>query len=193
MSKEGSHLTGVELGLADENALLRASLAAARERLQEMEEAADGDTLTGLPGRRRFLDALERAVGQAGRHGTPAAILTIDIRHLQDINEEHGRLAGDTVLVQVARLIGGLIRSTDLLARIAGGQFGLLLDHLDQNSAIETSERLARCIRYHPIDLGGSTVAVEAEIAVTGILSGDSVEEVIDRAARNLARTKSGY
>lgn len=192
MSKEGTNFIGVELGLADENALLRASLAEARERLQELERSAENDALTGLPGRRRFVEALERAVGQAERHGTPAAILTIDLKGLAAINEGHGRLAGDTALIHVARLLTGLIRSTDLLARVAGGQFGLLLDHLDQNSAIETAERLARCIHGNPVDLGGAVVAAEAAIAVTGILSGDSVEEVLERADRNLARTKSG-
>ena len=192
MSKEGSHFTGVALGLADENALLRASLAEAHQRLRELEQSAENDPLTGLPGRSRFVEALDRAVGQAERHGTPAAILTIDLKGLAAINDTHGTFAGDTALIHVARLIAGLIRSTDLLARIAGGQFGLLLDHLDHNSAIETSERLARCLHANPVDLGGAVVAVEAAIAVTGILSGDSVDGVLERADRNLARTKAG-
>ena len=191
MSKEASHFAGVPIDLADENALLRASLAAAHERLHEMEQVSEVDALTGLPGRRRYIDALERAVGQAGRHGTPAAILTIDLKGLNAINDAHGRLAGDTVLLHVARLLSGLIRSTDLLARTAGGQFALILDHLDQNSAIETSERLVRCIRANPVDLGGRQVAIEAAIAVTGILSGDTMDEVLERADRNLIRAKT--
>ena len=191
MSKEASLFSGVPIDLADENALLRASLAAAHERLQEMEQASDLDPLTGLPGLRRYVEAIERAVGQAGRHGTPAAILTIDLKGLKAINEAHGRIAGDTVLVHVARLLQGLIRSTDLLARTAGGRFALILDHLDQNSAIDASERLARCIRAHPVDLGGRELAVEAAIAVTGILAGDTAEEVLLRSDRNLIRVKN--
>jgi diguanylate cyclase (GGDEF)-like protein len=192
MSKEDSEFSGVELGLADENALLRASLADARERLQEMEGTADTDPLTGLPNRRRFERELERLVGQAERHGTPAALLSIDLKDLAAINERHGRLAGDMALLHVARLLAGLIRSTDMVARTAGGAFGLLLDHLDHNSAIETAERLTRCIAADPVDLGGATVPVEAAIAVTGILAGDTVDDVILRADRNLARAKSG-
>ncbi|HMJ93551.1 MAG TPA: hypothetical protein VK472_05590, partial [Allosphingosinicella sp.] len=64
MSKEASHFAGVPIDLADENALLRASLAAAHERLHEMEQVSEVDALTGLPGRRRYIDTLERAVGQ---------------------------------------------------------------------------------------------------------------------------------
>jgi diguanylate cyclase (GGDEF)-like protein len=192
MSKEGSEYTGVELGLADENALLRASLAEARERLQEMEQSAYADPLTLLPNRRRFIRELERVVGQAGRHGTPAALLSIDLKGLDAINARHGHLGGDVALIHVARLLAGLIRSTDLLARIGGGEFALILDHLDHNSAIETGERLARCIAADPVDLGGAPVAVEAAIATTGILAGDSVDDVLLRAERNLARAKSG-
>jgi diguanylate cyclase (GGDEF)-like protein len=193
MSKEVSQFLGTALDLADENALLRASLADARERLQEMEQVADFDPLTGLPNRRRFERELERIVGQAGRHGTPAALLSIDLKQLDAINELHGRLAGDAALIHVARLLAGLIRSTDLLARTDGGRFGLILDHLDQNSAIETAERLTRCIAAHPVDLGGPSVVVEAAIAVTGILSGDSAGDVLARSDANLNRTKNGF
>lgn len=192
MSKEGIQFTGVELGLEDENALLRASLAEARNRLQAIEQSGDLDPLTGLPNRRRFVRGVERLVGQAERHGTPAALVGIDLKGLAAINDRHGRLAGDSVIVHVARLLAGLIRSTDMVARVGGDVFGLLLDHLDQNSAIETAERLGRCIAANPIDLGGVRVSIQAEIAVTGILAGDSVDDVIERAERNLARAKSG-
>ena len=193
MSKEVSQFLGKALDLADENALLRASLAEARDRLREMEQTADADPLTGLPNRRRFETELERVVGQAGRHGTPAALLAIDLKQLDSINELHGRLAGDMALIHVARLLAGLIRSTDLLTRTDGGRFGLILDHLDQNSAIETAERLGRCIAANPVDLGGASVSVEAAIAVTGILPGDSAEDVLARSDANLTRTKNGF
>lgn len=192
MSKEGSKFTGVAIDLADENALLRASLAETRDRLEELEQSADFDVLTDLPNRRRFERELARVVGQAERHGTPAALLSIDLRGLGAINERHGRLAGDAALIHVARLLAGLIRSTDLLARVEDGQFGLILDHLDQNSAIETAERLTRCIASEPVDLGGREVSIEAAIATTGILAGDTFDDVLVRAERNLARTKTG-
>ncbi len=192
MSRESIQFTGVELKLEDENALLRASLAEAQNRLQAIEQAADLDPLTGLPNRLRFVRGVERLVGQAERHGTPAALVSIDLKGLAAVNDQYGRLAGDSVIVHVARLLAGLIRSTDMVARIDGDVFGLLLDHLDQNSAIETAERLGRCIAATPVDVVGGQQSIQAEIAVTGILAGDSVEDVIERAERNLARAKSG-
>mgnify|MGYP003575183925 FL=1 len=176
--------------LADENALLRASLSEMRERVDALEERDDRDTLTPLMGRRRFLAELERIAKQAGRHGTPAALLHIDVDNLDAINAGHSRLAGDAALIHVAKTLGGLIRSTDILARLGGDEFGLILDHLDHNSAIETAGRLARCIAADRFDLGHALVGIEVLIAVATILPGDGVDDVMRRADRNLRAAK---
>ena len=188
MSKHASEFTAASaVSLEDENALLRASLAEARTRIEALESAAESDPLTGLANGTRFERELERVTSQAGRHGTPAALLYIDLRGLKTINANHGRLAGDAALCHVARTINGLIRATDLLARIGGDLFALILDHLDHDSAIDTAERLGRCIAAEPVDLGTSVVPILASVAVTAILPGDSVREVMLRASRNLA------
>ena len=178
--------------LADENALLRASLAEMRDRLAELEQLADTDTLTPLPNRRRFLRELERVVAQANRHGTPAALLYIDLDSLKSINDRYGHFAGDTALIHIAKLLAGLIRSTDVAARIGGDEFGVILDHLDHNSAIETADRIARCIAGNPLDLGGATVRLEVSIGTATILKGDTLEEVMQRADRNMYIAKGG-
>jgi diguanylate cyclase (GGDEF)-like protein len=182
--------TGYE-ALADENALLRASLAEMRERLEELEQLADTDTLTPLPNRRRFERELARAVSQSNRHGTPAAVLYIDLNGLKRVNDRHGHLAGDAALIHVARLLQNLIRGTDVVARIGGDEFGLILDHLDHNSAIDTAERISRCIATSPLDLGGTQVRLDAAIGVATILQGDSAADVMSRADRNMYRAKS--
>jgi diguanylate cyclase (GGDEF)-like protein len=187
MSKHASDFTAAApASLADENALLRASLTEARARIETLEAAAEKDPLTGLANGTRFENELERVTSQAERHGTPAALVYIDLRGLKAINAKHGRFAGDAALVHVADTLCGLIRATDVLARIGGDLFALILDHLDHNSAIETAERLGRCIAAEPVDLGASVVPVEAAVAVTAILPGDSVREVMLRASRNL-------
>jgi diguanylate cyclase (GGDEF)-like protein len=188
--KHTLEFTGAQVPESDENALLRASLAEAQARIQALEQLAETDPLTGLPNARRFAADLERVVGQASRHGTPAALLSIDLRGLKAINERHGRLAGDAALRHVAGILAGLIRGTDVLARTGGDSFSLLLDHLDHNSAIDTAERLARCIGADPVDLGPVAVCVGASIAVTGILPGDSHQDVVLRADRNLAKAR---
>ncbi|MDQ8756108.1 GGDEF domain-containing protein [Sphingosinicella sp. LHD-64] len=175
--------------LADENALLRAALAETRARLGDLEEAVDSDPLTGLANERAFRRELDRVVRQAQRHGTPAALLSIDLKALKRLNAERGRIAGDAALAHVARLVKGLIRTTDVAARLGGG-FTLILDHLDPDSAIDTGERIARFIAGQPLDLGGAQVALEATVGVAAILAGDSAEDVLGRAERNIARMK---
>jgi diguanylate cyclase (GGDEF)-like protein len=188
MSKHASDFTAAApASAADENALLRASLAEARARIDALEAAAEKDPLTGLASGGRFERELERATSNAERHGTPAALVYVDLRGLKTINANHGRLAGDAALIHVADTLSSLIRSGDVLARIGGDLFALILDHLDHDSAIDTAERLARCIAAEPVDLGSSVVPVEASVAVTAILPGDSVREVMLRASRNLA------
>jgi diguanylate cyclase (GGDEF)-like protein len=176
--------------LADENALLRASLEEAQRQIDALEQRGDNDRLTGLPGRRRFYEELERVVGLAERHGTASALLTIDVRGLERINRDHGRVAGDAVLVHVARSLSGLIRATDLLARTNGGGFALILDHLDMDSAIETGERISRCLAGAPVDLGGRTLPVAVAVGVTGIMAGDTLADVAARSDRNAAFAK---
>jgi len=175
--------------LADENALLRAALAESRERIGDLEAASDIDPVTGLANDRELARQLERAVSQAERHGTPAALLTIDLKDLKGINDRHGRIAGDAALTHVGRLLTALIRTSDVAAR-SGGGFALLLDHLDPDSAIDTGERIARFIADQPLDLGSVEVALRATVGVASILPGDSAADVLRRAERNLERVK---
>lgn len=194
MSRHDRHFEPASpVSLDEENALLRASLAEARTRIGELEEDSDRDPLTQLPNRRRFLGELARVVGRASRHGATGALLFIDLKGLARINDAHGRIAGDAALVHVARLLSGLIRTTDVVARVGGDEFGLVLDHLDHNSAIDTADRLARCIAAHPVDLGSARVAVEASIGTAAILPGDSASEVMQRADRNMKLAQSGF
>lgn len=175
--------------LADENALLRAALAENRARLGDLEQAADVDPVTGLPGDRELERQLRRAISQADRHGTPAALILIDLKGLAGINAAHGRVAGDAALAHVARLLQSLIRTSDVAVRTGRG-FALLLDHLDPDSAIDTGERIARYIAERPLDLGHARVAVDATIGVATMLPGDSEADVLARADRNLERMK---
>ena len=192
MSKHANPSGAVAADPAVENALLRAALAEAQQRIRELEHRTDEDPLTGLANGRRFAGELERVVELVQRHGTPAALVSVDLRGFSQINQAHGRLAGDSALVHVARLLSGLIRGSDLLARVGGDEFALILDHLDHNSAIETADRLARCIAANPLDLGGGVrVSLKAAVATTFIMKGDGAPDILLRAGRNLALAKT--
>ncbi|HEX9947789.1 MAG TPA: diguanylate cyclase [Allosphingosinicella sp.] len=191
MSKHASEFAGVPVETSDENALLRAALAEAQQRISDLEQRVESDGLTPLPTALRFRSELERVVGLAERHGTSAAIVGIELTNLAEIHEKHGHFAADAALVHVARLLCGLIRSTDILARTGEARFDLILDHLDHNSAIDTGDRLARCIEHNPLDLGHARVKIESAVATTGILPGDKLNDVLARAERNQALARA--
>jgi diguanylate cyclase (GGDEF)-like protein len=188
---DGDPMAGEALGrLAEENALLRAAMAEMRARLEEMEQASERDALTGLPNRPSFMRALDRSVSLANRHGTPAALLYLDLDGLEAINARHGHVAGDAALIHVAKLLQDLIRTTDFAARVGGDEFAVVLDHLDSDSAIETAERIGRCIAGHPLDLGAGTLPIRASIGVATILRGDTVEDVVRRGELTMHKAK---
>jgi diguanylate cyclase (GGDEF)-like protein len=191
MSKHASDFAGLPVDTSDENALLRAALADAQRRISELEQRSESDGLIPLPGAARFRSELERVIGLAERHGTSAAIVGIELTNLDQVNERHGHFAVDAALVHVARLLCGLIRSTDILARTGKDRFDLILDHLDHNSAIDTADRLARCIAENPLDLGHVRVKIESAVATTGIMPGDRLDEVLTRAERNQAAART--
>ncbi|HZG45759.1 MAG TPA: GGDEF domain-containing protein [Allosphingosinicella sp.] len=191
LSNESPVVAEAMARLAEENALLRASLSELRARLEEMEKASERDALTGLPNRPSFMRALERTVSRANRHGTPAALLYLDLDGLQAINARHGQIAGDAALIHVAKLLGDLVRTSDFAARVGGDEFAIILDHLDSDSAIETSDRIGRCIAENALDLGAGTLPIRATIGVATILRGDSVEDVVRRGELTMHKAKN--
>ena len=176
--------------LGDENALLRAAAADLRARLEALETTSERDPLTGLPNRAAFMRSLDRAVSQANRYGTPAALLYLDIDGLDALNARHGEVAGDAALIHVARQLDQLVRTSDFAARVGDDEFGMLLDHLDGESAIETAERIGRCIGDAPLDLGAAQVKVAVTVGVATILRGDSVEDVNRRGELTMRKAK---
>lgn len=177
-------------GLADENALLRASIGDLRERLAEFEQMADRDPLTRLANHRRLVAELDRVVAKAHRYGITGALVLVDLDNMPAIADRHGSLAGDAVLIHAARTIESLIRSTDVAARIGPARFVIILDYIDHESAIDAAERISRCIAAEPVELGGARASLEVSLGIASLLPGDVVEELLARAEANLERAR---
>ena len=106
-----------DIDLSQENAALRARVAELETRIEKLERLADSDTLTPLPNRRFFFRAIERAVAQHARHGTPAALLFVDLDRLKEINDAHGHSTGDQALIHTAWVLREKVRGSDVVAR----------------------------------------------------------------------------
>ncbi len=124
-------------GLIDSNVLVR-SIHYAIERnrmLKKLEQAqmrlqhlAHHDSLTGLPNRHLFYDYLGKSLARAFRHATILAVLFIDLDKFKNVNDTRGHVEGDLLLASVAKRLAGCLRESDIIARIGGDEFVVMLD-----------------------------------------------------------------
>ncbi|MDP5239678.1 diguanylate cyclase [Uliginosibacterium sp. 31-16] len=113
-------------------------------RLQtaELETQAQIDVLTGVPNRRHFLTLANKALSQARRHGHALSLLMLDIDHFKAVNDSYGHHAGDLVLQGFARTCEQALRTEDLLGRLGGEEFGVLLPETGSAAALVAAERI---------------------------------------------------
>ena len=168
--------------LLDENAKLRRQLAATQQLVGELELIADSDPLTPLPNRRAFVREFERAVAHVARHSTPIAVMFVDLDRLKNVNDEHGHNAGDAALIHVAKILSAHVRATDVVARIGGDEFGLVLYRLDEAAAKEKADMLVRQIAATPIAVADSLIQIGVSIGSTIINGEDSFATTLARA-----------
>lgn len=147
-------------GIAIGNAEASAGLAA----------LATTDGLTGLANHRAFHASLVCEVERARRHGRPVSLAVIDVDHFKRVNDAHGHLAGDRVLVEVARRLARVARPGDVVARVGGEEFAWIIPDTDLAGAQRAAERVRRAIGGAPFaGVGGLTVSIGiAEAGPTG-------------------------
>ena len=168
--------------LIEENERLQVALLEMQGRIAELEQLADTDTLTPLPNRRAFMRRLESVMQYAARHNTPAAVLYIDLDGLKRVNDDYGHVAGDAVLLHLARLLSRNLRATDMVARIGGDEFGLILDHLNEADARAKAKMLIDYVASEPVEIGATRITLGISIGLAMVRIGESVARLIERA-----------
>ena len=138
-------------------------------RAQRLLYLAARDRLTGLFNRGYFDRALGAAMDSSGRDGQPLSLAILDIDHFKQINDLYGHALGDRALCQVANLLAGAMRRTDIVARYGGEEFVILLPGTQRDAALARMELLRREVADTPIDLGdGQTLRVDFSAGVAG-------------------------
>ncbi len=135
--------------------------------------------------------ALERFIDRASRYGEHSAMLYVDLDGLKMINDSFGHQAGDQALIQVAELLVGGVRKSDVVARIGGDEFGILLAHSDEASAHETAARLVDQIAGCDFMHDGDALPLSVAIGVAMITGDDTPEEIMSRADEEMYRRKA--
>ncbi len=158
-----------------------------KDHLKLLEELSTTDSLTGLHNRRWFFDAAQRQVELARRHGTPLALLFLDVDHFKNANDTHGHQAGDAALVVVAQQLKQCLRNVDLVARYGGEEFACLLTHTTLEGACLVAERCREAIAKAPVVHGERTFGVTVTVGVaacagTAVMELDALLKAADDA-----------
>jgi len=161
-----------------------------RERERRVIELSRTDGLTGLTNRRRFIEVFEREFSRARRHARPLACILIDLDHFKAINDNHGHLMGDQVLVVVAEALGRGLRDADVVARYGGEEFALLLPDTTLAGAEEVAARCLRQIREARVE--GVTRPITASMGVAALPREDvtKAEDLLREADAAMYRAK---
>ena len=159
------------------------------ERVQNL---AIRDSLTGLFNHRHIVELLAREVERAGRYPGGVSALMLDVDHFKQVNDEHGHLAGDAVLKDVARLLKDTLRTVDSVGRYGGEEFLVLLPHTPPEEAQRTAERIRQRIEQHAFRAGSRTLRATVSVGVASWGMGDvrSPESLIREADQALYRAK---
>jgi two-component system cell cycle response regulator len=131
---------------------LQEQLVSTREQLRLQ---ATHDSLTGILNRPAIMDTLHKELVRSARKHTPLAVIMADIDHFKNINDTHGHLAGDDVLREATRRMGGAIRVYDSLGRYGGEEFLIVAPGCSTQDARVQAERLRTCISEQPIVANG--------------------------------------
>src|SRR4051812_29606564 len=163
-----------------------------KESERRLQHDAMHDALTGLPNRVLFLDRLDQAIRRAQRRHpeASAAVLFLDLDRFKLVNDSLGHLAGDRLLVEVARRLESVLRPNDTVARLGGDEFTLLLDDVtDAREAILIAERVQQTLA-EPFELEGREFFVGASIGIAVATAESLPEEVLRDADVAMYRAK---
>lgn len=169
---------------------LRAEIARLETRVEELDKLANMDSLVPVANRRGLTAELDRMIARHERHGTPAALLFVDVDGLKALNDTFGHAAGDAALIHLTELMVSSVRQTDLVARIGGDEFAILLDHADEPSTRETVARLADKVAGCEFCFEGKCLPLSIAIGFTLVQADDSPVAVLDRADEAMYREK---
>ena len=152
---------------------------------------ASTDSLTGIMNRRSFFVRCSDTLGQAIRYERDLSLLILDLDHFKNVNEKYGHLGGDQALIQVVNRIKESIRDTDILGRIGGEEFALLMPETNLKSAQLLAERIRKDIGNLPVDIDGEVMHVTVSIGVDTLEEEDTtIQTVLRRSDLALFQAK---
>jgi diguanylate cyclase (GGDEF)-like protein len=202
VAQPGLNLAGIEINAL--NPEVRATLARmlaeaeqarreledARARIAQLERLADEDSLAPIANRRAFVRELSRMIAFTRRYGVPSSVVYFDVNGMKQINDTHGHPAGDAALRHVADILCKNIRESDIVGRLGGDEFGVILAQTSQEQANAKGKALAEAIGAARLRWGKFRIPVSAAYGVYSFSGADDAQVAIEAADKAMYRHK---
>ena len=173
---------------------LQKDMAARNKELEEIEEVrhkATHDALTSVWNRGAILEVLKKELLRADREETFVGVLLGDLDHFKNVNDTYGHLAGDAVLREAAKRIGGAVRSYDSVGRYGGEEFLILLSSCEDDvDMVKQAERIRAQVCASPVDTQEGEIPITLSLGVASSSEYHEVEEILRAADAALYRAK---
>ena len=177
--------------LMEEVALMRRELETTQRRLSDVERLADQDALLPIANRRAFVREMSRVASYSMRYHAPASLVYFDINGFKAINDTYGHAAGDAALQSVAELLVRQVRESDIVGRLGGDEFGVILVHADEAIANTKAQSLAEAIRSNPLDWEGERLNLDVAYGVYALKPGVDIGEALAKADKAMYAHKN--
>jgi len=175
----------------EDRAVVQGALERAERTESELRFLADHDSLTGLLNRRRFRAELDQYVSFTARYGGRGAVMVIDIDGLKEVNDKLGHQSGDRLIRRVADVLRERVRATDLVARLSGDEFAVLMPQTDTAGALQLGEDLrAQVAEGFAQNAEIAPASISVGITMFGGQGGAGTEAVLLAADQAMYRAK---
>lgn len=175
----------------EDRAVVYGALESAEKTEAELRYLADHDSLTGLLNRRRFRAELDQYVSFSARYGGRGAVMVIDIDGLKEVNDRLGHQIGDALIRRVSEILRERVRATDLVARLSGDEFAVLMPQTDAAGALQLGEDLrVQIAEGFPLNSGIDGATISAGITMFGGQRETAAESVLVAADQALYQAK---
>ncbi len=180
------------LSLVEEVDSLRREVEATKRRLKEMEDLADTDPLIPVPNRRAFVREISRMISFTERYGVPSSLVYFDVNDLKVINDSHGHQAGDQALLHIAETLHHNVRESDMIGRLGGDEFGVLLAQANDEQGHEKATQLAEAIYNAPFEWQDKKINIQVAYGSYTFKQGEDAAQALANADKKMYEHKRG-
>lgn len=160
---------------------------------KDLKRQAERDPLTGVYNRRAFHAVAGHVLARGRRNGDAVSLVILDLDHFKSVNDSHGHMAGDAVLKRVVNIVESVLRAQDVLVRMGGEEFAMMLPGTAQAEASQIAERIRLAIEAESFEIEAGAVRVTTSLGVTSIAAMNAshgIDDLMKRADLALYQAK---